>query len=225
MLPLSDIELLEEIRGASNEVLIKNKDSKGIPFLASIFRLHKQIFGETCSTCPKKIPSYINRLKNFKPIEKMENTSKNFMLSDGSMIIIPGTSLCYSNANLTDEVAIAYIAVNPNRKQLFTKLPENIDELVTQSLEVKEEEELITVFEKAVNVKEVLDALKQIGENTRATTGVGVLKKISELTPENVQALKAILIPAPVAPEKEEEAEEAPASTEAKEENETTTQV
>jgi hypothetical protein len=47
----------------------------------------------------------------------------NFQLKEMVTIPIPGTSIAYSNANLTDEIALELIAKNENRKQLFSILP------------------------------------------------------------------------------------------------------
>ena len=66
----------------------------------------------------------------------------NFTLKDQATIVIPGTSLAYSNANLTDEVAIKFIKENPNRKILFSKLPKNLDELINGKKEEKKKKDL-----------------------------------------------------------------------------------
>lgn len=57
---------------------------------------------------------------------------KNFQLKKGVIIPVAGTSKAYSDANLTDEIAVELLATNPNRKTLFAKLPKNIDTLVEE---------------------------------------------------------------------------------------------
>lgn len=120
---------LEELQALSSEEILKGRDSNNTPFLKILFEVHQALFQETCTTCPAKIAGYIHRIKNFK-IEQMSQKS-NFTLHTGAVIIFAGTSESYSNANLTDEVAIRFIRLNENRKSLFSKLPENIDELLS----------------------------------------------------------------------------------------------
>lgn len=120
---------LKKLQALSSEEILKGRDSNNTPFLKILFEVHQALFHETCTTCPAKIAGYIHRIKNFK-IEQMSQKS-NFQLHQGAVIIFAGTSESYSNANLTDEVAIRFIKLNENRKSLFSKLPENIDELLS----------------------------------------------------------------------------------------------
>ncbi len=53
-----------------------------------------------------------------------------YLLKERAVIVVRGTSQVYSNANLTEEVALKFLKKNPNRKQLFSRLPKNIDELL-----------------------------------------------------------------------------------------------
>lgn len=121
---------LKKLQALSSEEILKGRDSNNTPFLKILFEVHQALFHETCTTCPAKIAGYIHRIKNFK-IEQMSQKS-NFQLHQGAVIIFAGTSESYSNANLTDEVAIRFIKLNENRKSLFSKLPENIDELLSE---------------------------------------------------------------------------------------------
>ncbi|MEC4050666.1 hypothetical protein OX284_014600 [Flavobacterium sp. SUN046] len=191
MLLLNDLELeiLKEIRDASYSELLNGKDSNGIPFLQQIFKLHQKIYGGTCSSCSSKISGYIFKLKNFNPNLQMETTAQNFQLKTGAMIIIPGSSNSYSNANITDDIAIEYLAKNPNRKQLFKKLPDNVDELILDYNEKGKGEFLtdqnsITIGNNTITINQAVAYLAEIGVKTKATTVDGVEKKISELTDE-----------------------------------------
>lgn len=56
----------------------------------------------------------------------IENKS-GFKLKKGTIIPIPGTSKVYSEHNLTDEIAAELLRQNPNRKVLFTSIPEDFD--------------------------------------------------------------------------------------------------
>lgn len=183
-LSLNEKEILEQIRDATYETLTRGKDENGIPFLRHIFELHYKIFGETCSNCPGKISGYIQKLKNFNPIKKMETTSKIFQLKEGVIIPVAGTSDAYSNANLTDEIAVKLLADNLNRKILFEKLPENLDELIAEGIEVDLDPEVLTFGEKTLTIEEALSLLEKINVTSKAITVTGVLKKINSLTAE-----------------------------------------
>jgi len=114
---------IEFIKETSSDELFKKH-------LKIVFKTHYEVFGEVCSGCPTKIAGYIKKLKNFKISELMKKTESNFQLKKGKLIIFSGQSNGYSNANLTDEVAIKFLKGKPNRKALFAKLPENVDELI-----------------------------------------------------------------------------------------------
>lgn len=187
MLSFNEEEILKEIRDASYETLTRGKDKNGIPFLRYIFELHYKIFGETCSSCPGKITGYIQKLKNFNTKIKMENTKSEFQLNVGVIIPVAGTSDAYSNHNLTDELAVQLLAQNPNRKVLFSKIPENVDQLIEEyiaSIEVEGEDEVLTIGDKRFTIEETISLLEKINVKSNATTVAGVLKKIAKLTEE-----------------------------------------
>jgi hypothetical protein len=187
MLSFNEEEILQQIRDASYETLTRGKDKNGIPFLRHIFELHYKIFGETCSSCPGKITGYIQKLKNFNTRIKMENTKSEFQLNVGVIIPVAGTSDAYSNHNLTDELAVQLLAQNPNRKVLFSKIPENVDQLIEEyiaSIEVEGEDEVLTIGDKRFTIEETISLLEKINVKSNATTVAGVLKKIAKLTEE-----------------------------------------
>lgn len=186
---------LQKIWDADYQTIIKGKDNS-VPFLSYVFQLHLKIFGETCSTCPNKINGYIKKLKNLNKVEIMSEEIKksNFTLHTGTIIPVPGTSISYSNANLTDEIAIELLAININRKVLFVKLPENLDELIEeykQNLESAGDDDsnLVTVGEVKITLEQALDALKKMNISTRATTVEGVEKKIKSLSEADTNEL------------------------------------
>ena len=188
-------EILKQIRDASYETL-RGKDKNGIPFLKHIFDLHYKIFGETCSNCPSKIGGYIQKLKNFNTNIKMENAKSIFQLQEGVIIPISGTSDVYSKHNLTDENAIKLLSENPNRKSLFRVLPENVDELIEayiSEIEVDEENDLVTVGTEKLTTEEAVSLLELINVKTKATTVVGVEKKIAELTEDQATEFQVLV--------------------------------
>ncbi|MFL0067768.1 hypothetical protein V2605_03465 [Tenacibaculum maritimum] len=121
-----DKTLVEFIKGADLEVLMKGKDERNTPYLEHIFRLHVLLFEETCTGCPTKIPHYINRIKNVN-LNKMEENKKQslFRLKKGIIIPVPGSSKAYSEHNITDVIARKLLKENPNRISLFDSYPEN----------------------------------------------------------------------------------------------------
>jgi hypothetical protein len=146
--------------------------------LDKVFKAYHSQFGEVCTGCPTKIAGYINRLKKLQKSNIMEKDKREFRLKEGAVIMVPGTSEVYSNGNLTDEVAIRFIKKNPNRKQLFAKLPSNVDKL----LEGKEEEAThVKVGDRQFTVEEGVSILGQIGVNTSAKTIEGVQKRFDGL--------------------------------------------
>ena len=130
----------------------------------------------------------------------METTNQNtqtFKLKAEALIIVPGTSKSYSNANLTDEAALDYLAKNPNRKQIFAKMPDDIDEQIanykagTPAPKVVKlnADELVTIGETNVTVEVAVSLLEKVNVKTKATTVTGVEKVIKGLPNDTETAL------------------------------------
>ncbi len=117
--------IMRELQELSVETILKKRDSGGTPYLAHVFRLHKKIFGQACSACPNKLPTYINKLKKYNMDEQKKTQAQKYRLKKGKVIHILGTKNMYSEHNMTDEVAIELLRENPNRAVLFAQLPEN----------------------------------------------------------------------------------------------------
>jgi len=185
-----DEELLEIIKGCSYETLTKKSHTDGTPFLKHIFRLYPLIFGEVCTGCPSKIPGYISKLKNFNS-KKMESTKSNFQLKKGTIIPVFGTSKSYSNQNLTDEVALEFLKGNLNRRKLFVKVPDNLDELLGGDVEKGNDE--IIINEVSFDIEAARDLLDRIDVQTNAKTIFGINKVISKLTDEQKESLHQLV--------------------------------
>ncbi|CAL2085142.1 hypothetical protein [Tenacibaculum sp. 190524A02b] len=185
-------ELIEFIKSADLKTLTKGKDENNIPYLKHIFNLHVSLFGETCTGCPSKIPSYINRIKNIN-LETMEKNNKKplFILKKGVIIPVLGSSDVYSEHNITDEIAIELLKSNPNRKSLFQTVPDNLEEL----LEITEENEgeLISIFGKEYSISEIKEFLLKINVVSNATSVKGVEKKINSLSEEQKNELEKLV--------------------------------
>lgn len=122
----------------------------------------------------------------------MEKSKSNYRLKKGAIIPIPGTSDAYSNENLTDEVALKFLSKNPNRKKLFTLLPDNIDELLTGKVD-KVEATHVKVGDLEMTVDQGVSVLSQIGVNTKASTVDGVQRRFDSLKEEEKEKLNTLL--------------------------------
>lgn len=190
VLNVEEQKQLQKIWDTDYQTIVSGKDN-GVPFLKIVFKLHFKLFGETCSTCPNKIPGYIKKIKSLNPqnskIMSQEKTTTVFRLQDSVTIPVAGTSLAYSQHNLTDEIAVELIAKNPNRKALFVKLPENLDELIEKFNSKTEDNgssELVTVGDVQITVEQALSILEKQNLKTRATTAQGLEKFINGLKDE-----------------------------------------
>lgn len=128
MLDSKDKKSLAFIKATDTNVLMHNVDERGVPHLKEVFRLYRMLFGESCTGCTSKIPQYIDKLKHYDM--EVEQDVRKFRLKKGVVISVFGSSRIYSNHNLTDEAAIELLGENIDRKTLFSKLPDNLDELL-----------------------------------------------------------------------------------------------
>lgn len=189
-------EKLQKLWDADYQTIVSGKDN-GVPYLKYLFEIHFKLFGETCSHCTTKYPGYIKKIKNLNPkniMSKEVKTSELFRLNEMTTIPVRGTTIVYSNANLTDEIAIKLLAENPNRKILFAKLPTDVDERIeayknaepvaATSEEGKKEAtaEVVVIGDKHLTVEQAVALLEKLNLKTKATTVAGVGKFITGLT-------------------------------------------
>lgn len=143
-----DSRWVDFVKATDAKVLMKGADAKGIPYLRHVFRVYALLFGEACTGCPDKIPHYIQQIKNLKTTEKMDSKKPKFKLKDGTLIFAPDGN-GYSEHNITDEIAIELLKVNPNRKTLFAVLPDDWEKLIEDEVEKTPFEELVNDNSKA----------------------------------------------------------------------------
>lgn len=89
--------------------------------------LYFELFGKPitntgCSSCYRD--AYIEICTKFKREKKMVKTT-DFQLKAGAVLTFFGSPIAYTNSNLTDEVALRYLALNPNNMRMFSHLPSN----------------------------------------------------------------------------------------------------
>lgn len=97
--------------------------------------LHYDLFGTAitntgCSDCYRD--AYMEISIKLKKDKKMPEKSK-FELKPGAVIVFFGESKAYTNANLTDEVAVRFLSLNHENRRLFTEeIPSNWEEMVSE---------------------------------------------------------------------------------------------
>lgn len=96
---------------------------KHIPDLAKIY---KQEYGRNvCFTCPGDIQNMISTLKNHFNMTsfKLKKPQVIYKMKKGSATTI-------SNPKMTDELAIEFLSIRPERIELFSEFPENWKDLI-----------------------------------------------------------------------------------------------
>ena len=138
---LKEKEQISFIKKSSVEVLIKENDSDGVPWLKTVFALYKKIYSQPCYFCAGNIPHYIKQIKSY-AMKKEEKNIKNsvnrkYLFRDKVVITPFGTNTPYNNKNLTDKKAIELLRGNPNRIVLFKKYPKNWKDVLKNITEFK----------------------------------------------------------------------------------------
>lgn len=189
-LSINDKKILKEIKGLDYNSIMKNADKNQVPFLKHVFRLNELIFGEVCNYCPTKIIGYIQKLKQYdlKMIKAEKREDLKFKLKSGKVVRLGGKP--YSEHNVTDKVSLAFLRLNPNRKQLFKTLPDNVDDLIN-----KEVVESIKLFGKELTFEKVNELLSEIGVKSKASAIKGIQKKIDSLDEDQMSKLNLLINP------------------------------
>jgi len=168
---------LEFIKKTSSDELVNNH-------LKLVFDTYYKFFGEVCTGCPTKIAGYISRLKKQDKNIIMKKDTRKFRLKKGAIIPVPGTSKAYSDVNITDEIALDILKINPNRKSIFSKLPSNLDELLEEETDKGGDEDVVKIGDGKFTLEEVLKILELNEITTKATTITGVQKKVDKVIKE-----------------------------------------
>lgn len=160
----------------------------------------KQITNTGCRNCYRD--AYIEICTKLKRENKMVKTT-DFQLKAGVVITFFGSPVAYTNANLTDEVAFRYLALNKSNERMFAHLPSDwearLEEYIkngtidngrkgsdseTAIIEFKEQLEAMTAAKEAVEIER--DNLKEelAGANSSLETA---LSERDSLAAENVE--------------------------------------
>jgi len=100
--------------------------------LVSFLRMYKDLFGDKiCGHCKNKIKSAFDNLVYWHKNTEGMVLSDKFKLKDGySAFLQTGSTVRVSNLYLTEELAVRFLQVNPNRIKFFVKYPQNWQELL-----------------------------------------------------------------------------------------------
>ena len=101
--------------------------------IAEIETLYREVLGKKVRdcNCPDRYRDAVLELRIFTKNHLTMEKSK-FRLKPGVVIVPSNDSEVYTNNNLTDEVAIAFLKERPGARGLFAELPENVDELLAE---------------------------------------------------------------------------------------------
>lgn len=87
----------------------------------------REITNKGCSDCYRDAYMEISiRLKRDKKMPKQSS----YQLKPGAVITFFGSPVAYTNANLTDEVALRYLSLNESNAKMFAHLPSNWESAV-----------------------------------------------------------------------------------------------
>ncbi|WP_379964016.1 hypothetical protein [Epilithonimonas sp. UC225_85] len=165
------LKQIEFFKSADIQTILNGKDETGTFYLNQLFNIYQEFFGETCSTCPSKILGYIQKVKSIKN-NTMSQSERKYLLKEGAVIQVFGSSEAYSNANLTDEKAEKLLKENPNRSALFARIPE----------EFSAEKELSKMNKADLTAKAL--SVGYTEEDLKGLTNKDLVAKIEEKTAE-----------------------------------------
>lgn len=161
----------------------------------------REITNRGCSDCYRD--AYMEILIYLKRNKAMPKKS-DFVLKAGAIITFFGEPKCYSNANITDEAALRFLALNPANEKLFEHLPEGWKSRLPKTDDAPEAEDKDAVIARLTKENEQLtkenEQLRQ--ENAALKTPAPRKKAKKKSEPEAAPA-PAVEPPAETAPEVE----------------------
>lgn len=166
----------EDLKNLLNEsYAVLSNDINKLQRLVSYYR---QIYGvDSCLGCggDGKYQEYYLKLKNegLKIMETKEKTAFEFNKGVTAVPIEFGSNKYVTPTNLTDELALEFLAKNTNRISLFSKFPEDWKQQVEDytSKKIKEETEEAVLVENPVNtVTENAESITTSTEETKTAT-------------------------------------------------------
>lgn len=144
----------------------------------------REITNRGCSDCYRD--AYMEILIYLKRNKAMPKKS-DFVLKPGAIITFFGEPKCYSNANITDEAALRFLAMNPSNEKLFEHLPEGWKSRLPKS-DTPEVEDKDAVIARLTKENE---QLRKENEDLKSSAPRKKGKKKSEPEPTPVPAAEA----------------------------------
>ena len=158
----------------------------------------REITNKSCGDCYRD--AYMEICIKLKKTKAMPKKS-DFVLKAGAIITFFGEAKCYSNANLTDEAALRFLALNPNNEKLFESLPSDWQTRLPKSDEAPEEVEDKDAI--IARLTQENDKLRKENEALKASAPRKKAKKKATPAPDSVAEAPA---PEPSADEQPTEA-------------------
>lgn len=144
----------------------------------------REITNRGCSDCYRD--AYMEILIYLKRNKAMPKKS-DFVLKPGAIITFFGEPKCYSNANITDEAALRFLAMNPSNEKLFEHLPEGWKSRLPKS-DTPEVEDKDAVIARLTKENE---QLRKENEDLKSSAPCKKGKKKSEPEPTPAPAAEA----------------------------------
>lgn len=144
----------------------------------------REITNRGCSDCYRD--AYMEILIYLKRNKAMPKKS-DFVLKPGAIITFFGEPKCYSNANITDEAALRFLAMNPSNEKLFEHLPEGWKSRLPKS-DIPEVEDKDAVIARLTKENE---QLRKENEDLKSSAPRKKGKKKSEPEPTPAPAAEA----------------------------------
>lgn len=103
-----------------------------------------------------------------------------FVLKAGAVITFFGEPKCYTNANMTDEVALRFLSLNPINERLFETLPDGWKNRINAPAEQAPSNEESEKDELIARLTAENEMLRKENEDLKATSSSKKRKKKSE---------------------------------------------
>lgn len=145
----------------------------------------REITNRGCSDCYRD--AYMEILIYLKRTNTMPKKS-DFVLKPGAIITFFGEPKCYSNANITDEAALRFLALNPSNEKLFESLPADWKSRLPNSDASTEPEDKDAVIARLTKENE---QLRKENEDLKASAPRKKGKKKSEPEPADAPVTEA----------------------------------
>lgn len=137
----------------------------------------KEITNKGCSNCYRD--AFIEINVKLKKIQAMPKKSE-FVLKAGAVITFFGEPKCYTNANMTDEVALRFLSLNPINERLFETLPDGWKNRINAPAEQAPSNEESEKDELIARLTAENEMLRKENEDLKATSSSKKRKKKSE---------------------------------------------